>query len=99
MSDEVIGTSAYSFFHKDDLKIVAEAHHKAINNKCISRHDHYICRFRAKAGHYVPVKTTAVVFRNPWTKDVDYIITRSVVVRLGTLLHTNEVKIVAVNEI
>lgn len=68
---------------------MAEAHHKSINKKCTLRHDNYVCRFRAKDGHYVPLKTAAVVFRNPWTKDVDYIITRSVIVRLVILLHSN----------
>lgn len=79
-SDEVIGKSAYCFFHKDDLKVVAEAHHKALNNKSRSRQE-VIYRFRAKAGHYVPLKTTSVVFRNPWSKEIDHIVSRNVVIR------------------
>ncbi|XP_028410585.1 protein cycle-like [Dendronephthya gigantea] len=77
-SDEVIGKSAYSFLHKDDLRIVAEAHHKAFTDKGTTRLK-IINRFRAKAGHYVPVKTTSVVFRNPYSKEVDFVATRNVI--------------------
>ena len=79
--DEVNGKSAYSFLHKDDLKIVAEAHYKDLNNKSRSPPE-IIYRFRAKAGHYVPLKSTSFAFRNPWSKEVDYVVTRSVVIRL-----------------
>ncbi|CAB4020671.1 Aryl hydrocarbon receptor nuclear translocator 1 [Paramuricea clavata] len=78
-SDEVYGKSAYSFLHKDDLKILAEAHYKDLNNKSRSTPE-IIYRFRAKAGHYVPLKSTSVTFRNPWSKEVDYVVTRSVVI-------------------
>ena len=80
-SDEVYGKSAYSFLHKYDLKILAEAHYNDLNNMSLPRSE-IICRIRAKDGHYVRVKTISVVFRNPWTKDVDYVATRSVVIRL-----------------
>jgi aryl hydrocarbon receptor nuclear translocator-like protein 1 len=79
-SDEVVGKSAYDFFHKDDLKIVAEAHYKVLNNKCSSRPE-VLYRFRTKAGHYIPLKTKSVVLRNPWSKEVDYLVTKNVVIR------------------
>ncbi|XP_028410576.1 protein cycle-like isoform X2 [Dendronephthya gigantea] len=78
--DEVIGNSAYSFLHKDDLRIVAGSHQKALTTKGVTRPE-MIYRFRAKAGHYVPVKTTSVVFRNPYSKEIDYIATRNVVMK------------------
>ena len=77
----MIGKSAYSFLLEDDLEIVVEAHHKAFTNTSFNQPE-LIYRFRAKAGHYIRLKTTSVMFRNPYSKKVDYVVTRNVVLRL-----------------
>ena len=36
-------------------------------------------RFRAKNGEFVQLKSTMFCFRNPWTKDVEYIVSNNTV--------------------
>lgn len=76
--DEVVGKSGYSFCHKDDLKIIANVHQQALTQDLSPPEVTF--RFRAKAGHYVPLRTKTITFRNPWSKEVDYIITKNVVI-------------------
>ena len=33
-----------------------------------------VYRFKAKNGYFMPVRSTSFSFRNPWTKDVEYIV-------------------------
>ncbi|KAL4225581.1 hypothetical protein ACF0H5_016269 [Mactra antiquata] len=78
LPQELIGTSVYEYYHQDDLTRMAEIHRKVLNTK--EKVQTGVYRFKAKNGSFLPVRSTSFSFRNPWTKDVEYIVSTNSVV-------------------
>ncbi|XP_072034661.1 basic helix-loop-helix ARNT-like protein 1 isoform X2 [Amphiura filiformis] len=78
LPQELSGTSVYEYFHIDDIPQMADKHKEvlATDNKVLSKP----YRFRAKNGEFVELKSTMFCFRNPWTKDVEYIVSNNTVI-------------------
>ncbi|XP_022088347.1 aryl hydrocarbon receptor nuclear translocator-like protein 1 isoform X2 [Acanthaster planci] len=88
LPQELLGTSCYEYFHSDDIHHMAESHKAVLvaKEKILTN----IYRLRAKNGIFVPLQTRMFCFRNPWTKDVEYIVCTNTVVRPETVLETSD---------
>ncbi|XP_027285896.1 aryl hydrocarbon receptor nuclear translocator-like protein 2 isoform X3 [Cricetulus griseus] len=62
LPQELLGTSCYEYFHQDDHSNLT-VKHKA---------DSY--KFRVKDGSFVTLKSQWFSFTNPWTKELEYIV-------------------------
>ncbi|XP_015125272.1 aryl hydrocarbon receptor nuclear translocator-like protein 1 isoform X1 [Diachasma alloeum] len=75
LPQELLGTSMYEYYHHDDIPHLAESHKTALQTT-----DHIttqVYRFRAKTASFVRLQSEWFAFRNPWTKDIDYIIAKN----------------------
>lgn len=72
MPQEVIGTSCYEYFHQDDLQHLAEKHRQVLRSK--EKIETQCYKFKAKYGSYVLLQSQWFSFTNPWTKEVEFIV-------------------------
>lgn len=71
LPQELIGSSGYEFFHQEDLNALAVSHRRTLQGETVTT-DAY--RFRCKGGHFVPLRTKSTVFRNPWSKELEFLV-------------------------
>lgn len=80
LPQELLGTSMYEYYQHDDIPALAEAHKAALqSNEKITTS---IYRFRTKDNNNVRLQSDWKAFKNPWTKDVEYIIAKNSVILL-----------------
>ncbi|XP_067438150.1 basic helix-loop-helix ARNT-like protein 2 isoform X1 [Thunnus thynnus] len=72
LPQEVIGTSCYEYFHQDDLQHLAEKHRQVLRSK--EKIETQCYKFKAKYGSYVLLQSQWFSFTNPWTKEVEFIV-------------------------
>uniref|UniRef100_A0AAR2IUG6 Aryl hydrocarbon receptor nuclear translocator-like protein 1 n=1 Tax=Pygocentrus nattereri TaxID=42514 RepID=A0AAR2IUG6_PYGNA len=78
LPQELLGTSFYEYFHQDDIGHLAECHRQVlqmrekINTNCY--------KFKIKDGSFITLKSRWFSFMNPWTKEVEYIVSTNTVV-------------------
>ncbi|NP_001158488.1 aryl hydrocarbon receptor nuclear translocator-like [Saccoglossus kowalevskii] len=72
LPQELLGTSCYEYYHADDIPPLAESHKAVLAGK--DKIMTTVYRFRAKNGKFVKMRTKSFCFRNPWTKEVEYIV-------------------------
>ena len=77
LPQELIGSSAYEFFYQEDLNSIALSHRQSLLGETVVTD---VYRFRCKGGHLVPLKTKSTVFRNPWSKELEFIVCVNTVV-------------------
>nr|AGV28715.1 brain and muscle arnt-like protein-1 [Eurydice pulchra] len=75
LPQELLGTSMYEYYHQDDIPILAEAHRLLLQANEPTQTQVY--RFRTKDGSFMNFKSMWKTFKNPWTKDVEYIISNN----------------------
>ncbi|XP_019133059.2 basic helix-loop-helix ARNT like 1b [Larimichthys crocea] len=79
LPQELLGTSFYEYFHEDDIAHLAECHRQVlkmrekINTNCY--------RLKIKDGSFITLRSRWFSFTNPWTKEVEYIVSTNTVVR------------------
>lgn len=78
LPQELLGTSMYEYYQHDDIPALAEAHKAAL--QAIHKVTTTIYRFRTKDNGLVRLQTEWKSFKNPWTKDVEYIIAKNSVI-------------------
>uniref|UniRef100_UPI0037E85A9D basic helix-loop-helix ARNT-like protein 2 isoform X2 n=1 Tax=Semicossyphus pulcher TaxID=241346 RepID=UPI0037E85A9D len=78
LPQEVLGTSCYEYFHQDDLQQLAEKHRKALRSK--EKIETPCYKFKTKYGSYVSLQSQWFSFTNPWTKEVEFIVSLNRVV-------------------
>lgn len=68
----------YEYYQHDDIPALAEAHKATLqtNEKVTT----CIYRFRTKDNSIVRLQSDWKSFRNPWTKDVEYIVAKNTVI-------------------
>ncbi|XP_061770574.1 basic helix-loop-helix ARNT-like protein 2 isoform X2 [Nerophis ophidion] len=71
LPQELLGTSCYEYFHQDDLQQLAEKHRQVLRSK--EKIDTK-CKFKTKYGSYVSLQSRWFSFTNPWTKEVEFIV-------------------------
>ncbi|XP_051916838.1 aryl hydrocarbon receptor nuclear translocator-like protein 2 isoform X4 [Hippocampus zosterae] len=78
LPQELLGTSCYEYFHQDDLPHLADSHRKALRSKEKIETNHY--KFKTKYGSFVTLQSQWYSFVNPWTKEVEYIVSTNTVI-------------------
>ncbi|XP_063213257.1 basic helix-loop-helix ARNT-like protein 2 isoform X7 [Chroicocephalus ridibundus] len=78
LPQELLGTSCYEYCHQDDHNHLAEKHKEVLQNKEKVFTNSY--KFRAKDGTFVTLKSQWFSFTNPWTKELEYIVSNNTVV-------------------
>uniref|UniRef100_A0A4W4G8B3 Aryl hydrocarbon receptor nuclear translocator-like 1a n=1 Tax=Electrophorus electricus TaxID=8005 RepID=A0A4W4G8B3_ELEEL len=77
LPQELLGTSFYEYFHQDDISHLAECHRQVlqmrekINTNCY--------KFKIKDGSFITLRSRWFSFMNPWTKEVEYIVSTNTV--------------------
>ncbi|XP_059181767.1 basic helix-loop-helix ARNT-like protein 2 isoform X2 [Centropristis striata] len=72
LPQEVLGTSCYEYFHQDDLQHLAEKHRQVLRSK--EKIETHRYKFKTKYGSYVSLQSQWFSFTNPWTKEVEFIV-------------------------
>ncbi|XP_063072954.1 protein cycle-like isoform X2 [Engraulis encrasicolus] len=82
LPQELLGTSCYEYFHQEDLAQLTESHRKVLRSKeKITTHCY---KFKTKQGSFVTLQSQWFSFINPWTKEVEFIVsTNKVLSRSG----------------
>ncbi|XP_021933115.1 protein cycle isoform X2 [Zootermopsis nevadensis] len=78
LPQELLGTSMYEYYHHDDILHLAESHKAAL--QASDRVTTQVYQFRSKDGCFVRLQSEWKSFRNPWTKDVEYLVAKNSVV-------------------
>ncbi|KAJ8664592.1 hypothetical protein QAD02_006254 [Eretmocerus hayati] len=78
LPQELLGTSMYEYYHPDDIPHLAESHKAALQSS--ERITTQVYRFRSKAASFVRLCSEWKSFKNPWTKDIEYLIAKNSVV-------------------
>ncbi|KAM9753082.1 aryl hydrocarbon receptor nuclear translocator-like protein 2 isoform 2-T2 [Menidia menidia] len=78
LPQELLGTSCYEYFHQDDLPHLAESHRKVLRSKEKIETNCY--KFKTKHGSFVTLQSQWFSFVNPWTKEVEYIVSTNTVI-------------------
>ncbi|KAM9572106.1 aryl hydrocarbon receptor nuclear translocator-like protein 2 isoform 1-T1 [Salvelinus alpinus] len=78
LPQELLGTSCYEYFHQDDLPHLAERHRKVLRSKEKIETNCY--KFKTKHGSFVTLQSRMFSFINPWTKEVEYIVSTNTVI-------------------
>ncbi|XP_054480220.1 basic helix-loop-helix ARNT-like protein 2 isoform X3 [Anoplopoma fimbria] len=79
LPQEVLGTSCYEYFHQDDLRHLAEKHRQAVL-RSKEKIETQCYKFKTKYGSYVSLQSQWFSFTNPWTKEVEFIVSSNRVV-------------------
>ncbi|XP_008282340.1 aryl hydrocarbon receptor nuclear translocator-like protein 2 [Stegastes partitus] len=72
LPQELLGTSCYEYFHQDDLQHLAEKHRQVLRSK--EKIETKCYKFKTKYGSYVSLQSQWFSFTNPWTKEVEFIV-------------------------
>ena len=83
LPQELLGTSCYEYFHQDDHSSLTDKHKAVLQSKEKILTDSY--KFRVKDGAFVTLKSEWFSFTNPWTKELEYIVSVNTLV----LLHSS----------
>jgi len=72
---ELLGTSLYEHIQFDDIPAISECHRNVLKKPDEIVTPFY--RFRAKDGTFVKLESKWKQFKNPWTKEVEYLISKN----------------------
>ncbi|XP_004563523.3 aryl hydrocarbon receptor nuclear translocator-like protein 2 isoform X1 [Maylandia zebra] len=78
LPQELLGTSCYEYFHQDDLPHLADRHRKVLRSKEKIETNCY--KFKTKYGSFVTLQSQWFSFVNPWTKELEYIVSTNTVI-------------------
>lgn len=77
LPQELLSTNMYEYFHHDDIPELSEAHKSALQG--LEKVRTKVYRMRTKDGAFARVQSEWRGFRNPWTKDIEYLIAKNYV--------------------
>lgn len=75
LPQELLGTSMYEYYHHNDIPLLAESHKAALQGT--QQVTTPIYQLKAKDGSYVRIQSQWKSFRNPWTKEIEYLIAKN----------------------
>ncbi|KAM4746986.1 basic helix-loop-helix ARNT-like protein 2 isoform 2-T2 [Rhinophrynus dorsalis] len=78
LPQELLGTSCYEYFHQDDIGHLTDQHKAVLQSKEKVLTNSY--KFKAKDGSFVTLRSQWFSFINPWTKELEYIVSINTVV-------------------
>ncbi|XP_034144290.1 aryl hydrocarbon receptor nuclear translocator-like 1a isoform X3 [Esox lucius] len=82
LPQELLGTSFYEYFHQDDIGHLAECHRQVLQMRDKIHTNCY--KFKIKDGSFITLRSLWFSFMNPWTKEVEYIVSTNTVVSCST---------------
>ncbi|KAJ8374086.1 hypothetical protein SKAU_G00046660 [Synaphobranchus kaupii] len=88
LPQELLGTSCYEYFHQSDLPHLAERHRTVLWSK--EKIDTNCYKFKTKGGSFITLKSQWFSFVNPWTKEVECIVSTNTVVSDSSQLADSE---------
>lgn len=65
----------YEYFHPDDIPVLAESHKTVLQT--MDRFFTKPYRFKTRDGVFVDVQSEWRAFKNPWTKEIEYLISKN----------------------
>ncbi|XP_048462797.1 aryl hydrocarbon receptor nuclear translocator-like protein 1 [Rhincodon typus] len=83
LPQELLGTSCYEYFHQDDIVHLAECHRQVLQSRDKITTSCY--KFRIKDGSFITLRSYWFSFLNPWTKEVEYLVSTNTVVFASSL--------------
>ncbi|XP_053321146.1 basic helix-loop-helix ARNT-like protein 2 isoform X2 [Spea bombifrons] len=78
LPQELLGTSCYEYFHQDDQDHLTDQHKTVLQSKEKIVTNSY--KFKTKDGSFITLKSQWFSFINPWTKELEYIVSVNTVV-------------------
>jgi aryl hydrocarbon receptor nuclear translocator-like protein 1 len=78
LPQELLGTSMYEYYHHLDLPALAESHKAVLQTS--ERVTTPIYRQRSKHNGFIRMQSELKSFRNPWTKELEYLIAKNNVI-------------------
>ncbi|XP_063960586.1 protein cycle-like [Lytechinus pictus] len=87
LPQELLGTSCYEYYHIDDISIMAEYHKTVLSSREKILTSSY--RFRAKNGEFILLRSRMFTFRNPWTKEIEYVVSTNTLVNKEEAIPSN----------
>ncbi|KAL3275416.1 hypothetical protein HHI36_020179 [Cryptolaemus montrouzieri] len=75
LPQELLGSSLYEYFHHDDIPALSECHKTVLQSMDKLYTKNY--RFKTKEGGFVNIQSEWRAFRNPWTKETEYFISKN----------------------
>lgn len=75
LPQELLGSSMYEYYHHNDIPVLAESHKAALQGT--EQVTTPIYQLKAKDGSYVRIQSQWKSFRNPWTKEIEYLIAKN----------------------
>ncbi|KAL0280000.1 UNVERIFIED_CONTAM: hypothetical protein PYX00_001429 [Menopon gallinae] len=75
LPQELVGTNMYEYFHQEDIRMLSEIHKLALQSLQVTKTQNY--RFRTKDGNYARIQSEYRPFKNPWTKEIEYLIAKN----------------------
>lgn len=75
LPQELLGTSLYEHVQYDDIPVIAECHRNTLKTPEEVLTPFF--RFRTKEGKFVNLESKWKQFRNPWTKEIEYILCKN----------------------
>lgn len=77
LPQELLGTSMYEYYHHEDIPALAESHKAALQN--FEKVTTQVYRFRTKETGFIRLQSEWKSFKNPWTKEAEYLIAKNLV--------------------
>ncbi|XP_046997855.1 protein cycle isoform X2 [Schistocerca americana] len=78
LPQELHGTSMYEYYHHEDIAHLAESHKIALQGP--EKVTTQVYRFKSKEGSFIKLQSEWKSFKNPWTKDVEYLVAKNSVI-------------------
>nr|CAD7596017.1 unnamed protein product [Timema genevievae] len=75
LPQELIGTSMYEYYQHEDIPHLTKSHKTVLQSP--QKTTTQVYRFRSKEGCYIRLQSEWKSFRNPWTKDVEYLVAKN----------------------
>ncbi|KAK4877542.1 hypothetical protein RN001_010048 [Aquatica leii] len=88
LPQELLGTSMYEYYYHEDINTLSECHKTALQT--LDRVNTIVYRFRTRDDGFVRLQSEWKAFKNPWTKEIEYLIAKNnlVLADLGTVEST-----------
>ena len=75
LPQELLGTSTYEYCHPEDVRNLADSHRLALASKTDITSKPY--RYKTKGGSYLYIQTKWTNFKNPFTKEFEFLVARN----------------------
>lgn len=78
LPQELLGTSMYEYYHNDDIAALADSHKTVLQTAYKITTNVY--QFRTKDMGFIRLQSEWKSFRNPWTKEIEYLMAKNTVI-------------------